>query len=283
LDLTFVGIPEIPVFGRYEYTSAQQGLQPHAHPDCVEICYLHRGEQTYRVLESDFKLVGGDVFITFPGEVHSTGNKPEDRGVLYWLNLRLPPKGESLLELSAVDTRTLLTSLTSLPQRHFAGTPAMRSMLENVLALASKPNSPLQRLSIRNYLVRYLLDVITCSEMHQRVTPSSAIAKIAENIRSTPEKDSDLDDLASRAQLSLSRFKVRFKSEMGIAPRDFILRVKVDAAKGLLSNSTLAVTDISFNLGFSSSQYFATVFKRYTGQTPLEYRTGGPTIQLRRA
>src|SRR5262249_52672068 len=156
--------------------------------------------------------------------------------------------------------------LASLPRRHFAGSPAMRPVLENVLLLAAQSSGTLQRLSIRNYLLRFLLDVLACAEVHQRSHPSNVIAQIADGIRSQPEKDYDLEELAARAQLSLSRFKVRFKSEMGIPPRDFILRAKVDAARDRLSNSKECVTDIAFNLGFSSSQYFATVFKRYSGQ-----------------
>ena len=248
----------------------------------MEICYLYRGEQTYRVHECDYKLVGGDVFITLPDETHSTGNKPEERGVLYWMLLRLP-QADSFFDLPREDGRAFASKLTTLPRRQFAGSRTMRAILDDILLSAGQPSSTLQRLSVRNHLIRYLLEVIACAEAHVPSRPSRIIKEIVSHIQSYPESSHDLEELAARANLSLSRFKARFKSETGTPPKDFILRTKIDAAADRLAKSQEAITKIAFRLGFSSSQYFATVFKRYTGQTPLEFRSTGPRTQLRDA
>ncbi len=55
-------------------------------------------------------------------------------------------------------------------------------------------------------------------------------------------------------------------------PGEFILRCKVEHARRLLAEEASPITEIAFRLGFSSSQYFATVFKRYTNMTPREAR-----------
>jgi AraC-like DNA-binding protein len=89
-----------------------------------------------------------------------------------------------------------------------------------------------------------------------------------------------LISLAEEAGLSLSRFKANFKAQMGLAPHEFILRCKVDAAKKLLLADRRSVIGTAMELGFSSSQYFATVFKRFTHQTPIEFRTRGCAIPL---
>jgi AraC-like DNA-binding protein len=86
--------------------------------------------------------------------------------------------------------------------------------------------------------------------------------------------------LAEDAGLSLSRFKTKFKAQIGIAPHEFILRCKVEAAKKFLLEENRNVTNTAMELGFSSSQYFATVFKRFTQQTPLEFCTNGPAVSL---
>ena len=68
------------------------------------------------------------------------------------------------------------------------------------------------------------------------------------------------------ARLSESRFKARFKREMGVPPAEYWLRKKVEQASVLLAKAT--ITQVAHQLGFSSSQYFATVFKRYTLTSP---------------
>ncbi len=55
----------------------------------------------------------------------------------------------------------------------------------------------------------------------------------------------------------------------------------MEAAKGLLANEGRSVTETAMHLGFSSSQFFATVFKRFTQQTPVEFCTKGPITPLR--
>ncbi len=74
------------------------------------------------------------------------------------------------------------------------------------------------------------------------------------------------------AHLSLSRFKARFKNEVGLPPADFIMRGKIERARQLLAAGDLSVTQIAMRLGFSSTQYFATAFKRHTGKTPSQAR-----------
>ena len=76
------------------------------------------------------------------------------------------------------------------------------------------------------------------------------------------------------AGLSLSRLKARFKKETGVSPANFIMLRRIEGAKELLDRTDKNITDVAFELGFSSSQYFATAFKRYTGMTPKEFRGG---------
>jgi len=62
-----------------------------------------------------------------------------------------------------------------------------------------------------------------------------------------------------------------FHEAFGITPKDYILRKKIMLAKKLLLAGD-DITDIAFSLGFSSSQNFATVFKKFTCLTPSQFR-----------
>ena len=81
-----------------------------------------------------------------------------------------------------------------------------------------------------------------------------------------------IPDLAQMIGLSESRFKNRFRDEVGIPPGDYVLRSKINAACKALHNPEAIVTQLAHSLGFSSSQYFATVFRRFTGDTPTTYK-----------
>lgn len=281
LNLASMQFAEVPVFGRYEYSSAHPGLRTHMHPGIVEICYLERGCQSYRLGGREYHLVGGDVFVTAPGEPHDTGGHAEDRGILYWLNLRIPKRGQSLLLLPPAESAALVAKLANLPERQFAGRPVLKQIFNEVFTLCEQPLQPLVRVAVGNELVRCVLEVINCAYHHESLHRSPPIATIVEQIRSYPERDYVLISLAEEAGLSLSRFKSKFKAQMGLAPHEFILRCKVDAAKKSLLDGRQNVTATAMELGFSSSQYFATVFKRFTHQTPIEFRTWGQAIPLR--
>ena len=81
-----------------------------------------------------------------------------------------------------------------------------------------------------------------------------------------------LSALADIAGCSLSRFKTRFREETGQTPALYITATKVERAKQELERTDQSVTDIAYNLGWSSGNYFCTVFKKLTGLSPLQYR-----------
>lgn len=272
LDLRHLGIPEVPMIGRYRYSRAHTGLEQHAHTGAVEICYLAKGTQLYRVGRRDYVLRGGDVFVTFPDEQHSTGEAPEEKGSLYWLHLILPRRPSRFLNCAPADARVLVGQLLAIRHRHFKGAPILQTLLDEIILVGSAKRNPLGRIAISTKLAAYLLKVIECSRRHPKPALSPATHQLLRMIETQIEGPLAIRDLAARMGLSVSRFKTRFKQEIGIPPAEYVQRCKIVAAKILLSNRKLTITDIAFRLNFSSSQYFATVFKRYTGQSPRTCR-----------
>ena len=128
---------------------------------------------------------------------------------------------------------------------------------------------------MRQTMVHLLLAILERAVRHAKSQTSAAITDVVRLIQASPGQDVQLRDLARQTHLSLSRFKARFKMETGVSPRQFLLRTRIEVAKRRLAAEGESVTRVAMSLGFSSSQYFATVFKRITGMT-LEPTCAGP-------
>ncbi|HAL74727.1 MAG TPA: hypothetical protein DCM45_06525 [Clostridiales bacterium] len=72
--------------------------------------------------------------------------------------------------------------------------------------------------------------------------------------------------------LSRSYLSSQFKKETGMNLSDFINKVKIDQAKVLLSTTRESSASIADQLAFASQSHFLTIFRKFAGMTPKEYR-----------
>ena len=266
------------MFGRYRQSESKSGLRPHAHRNAIEICFLERGEQSYRVGERVYRLRGHDQFFTLPGEVHDSANLPQERGVLYWLILSLDPKA-NLLGLSMAAAREMRGTLRGLPTRHFRGHAECARILGEITRWLGarqnriSPDPAFRRLRLQALFLEYLTLTMEASWRGSHAAASPLMRRVLQHIEAHLADPIHVPTLAQVARLSPSRLKARFKRELGVPPAEFWLRQKIERAGELLKSRS--VTDVAFGLGFSSSQYFATAFKRYTRLRPstLHVRT----------
>lgn len=80
------------------------------------------------------------------------------------------------------------------------------------------------------------------------------------------------EEIAKELFMSRPYLSAKFKEETGETLTDFILKEKTEEAKYLLRYSDQNATAVASCLGFYSLGHFSQMFKRYTGQTPTEYR-----------
>jgi len=275
------GLPGMFTLGRYQQAASLSGLRPHSHRDAIEICFLERGEQTYRVGGFAYRLHGNDQFFTLPGEVHDTANLPQERGILYWIILKLETRRNFLGLVEPLASR-LKQELRRMPTRHFRAHPDIAPILGEMIDLLVKKGrerkkvpSPLHQLRLQSLLLQYLTLTVEASHGGARGSASPLIQLVLQYIEKHLDEPVHVPRLAEIAKLSESRFKARFKREMGVPPAEFWLRQKIERASILLK--TRNVTEVAHELGFSSSQYFATVFKRYTLANPSRFKQGADT------
>jgi AraC family transcriptional regulator len=83
-----------------------------------------------------------------------------------------------------------------------------------------------------------------------------------------------LEQLAAQAHLSPFHFARQFKATLGLSPHQFLLKIRIDKARQLMSGqqaSRRSLTDIAFATGFYDQSHFVHAFKRLTGYTPKAY------------
>jgi len=268
-----IPLPGVLMLGRYQNAASGSALAPHLHRGALEICFLERGLQTYRVRDRLYRMRGNDQFFTLPNEVHDTAHLPEERGILYWLILGISRPGP-FLGLANPAASRLKRELLRMPRRHFRAHRDCAAVLGELVDCAvalRKASQPYLRLRMQALLLQYLTLTIAASHQGTPGRTSPLIQRVLAYIDSHLSDPVLVPRLAEIARLSQSRLKARFKREIGVPPAEYWLRRKVERAGELLK--TRSVTFVAHELGFSSSQYFATVFKRYTMLRPSSHRT----------
>ena len=99
-----------------------------------------------------------------------------------------------------------------------------------------------------------------------------AMRRAAERIVTEPEKALDLKALAAGARLSVSHFRKLFRETHGESSRDMQKRALMQKACELVLHSNWSITEIAYQLGFSTVHNFSRAFSREIGVSPQGYR-----------
>ncbi|RKX90368.1 MAG: hypothetical protein DRP70_01075 [Spirochaetes bacterium] len=86
--------------------------------------------------------------------------------------------------------------------------------------------------------------------------------------------DLSIEEIADRIHLSAVYIRKRFKNEIGITILGYLTKIRMEKAIELLSTGEYKVFEVAELVGYSSSQYFSKVFKKYSGLRPLDYTSG---------
>jgi len=78
--------------------------------------------------------------------------------------------------------------------------------------------------------------------------------------------------LAAEARMSPWHFVRRFEALFGSTPHQYRIRTRIERARELLAQGTHSVTEVCFEVGFSSLGSFSDLFTRRVGSTPSAYR-----------
>ncbi len=83
---------------------------------------------------------------------------------------------------------------------------------------------------------------------------------------------SPVEEMVKRSGLAERTFKRRFTEATGLAPIDYVQRLRIEDAKRRLERTEAPADEISWQVGYEDGAYFRRLFKRTTGMTPGAYR-----------
>jgi transcriptional regulator GlxA family with amidase domain len=107
----------------------------------------------------------------------------------------------------------------------------------------------------------------------QKTHEDEPIKQAQEYIENNFEEKITVDQLASMFALGRRNMERRFKKATANTVIEYIQRVKIEAAKKNLERGRKNVSEVMYEVGYSDTKAFRTIFKRITGLSPVEYRS----------
>ena len=102
--------------------------------------------------------------------------------------------------------------------------------------------------------------------------PEDIIGMVKKYIADHYRENIDRDSLASIAYITPNYLSKLFRMQTGTSLREYINNLRIQEAKRLLLTTNASITDIALDMGFENISYFSTVFRKFCGCSPIEWR-----------
>lgn len=134
--------------------------------------------------------------------------------------------------------------------------------------IKNNENVPESNMSLKIYNLIISLFNANKSSVTNNTVIQNAINYINENYC----RQLDVKSIAGYVNMSQSQFSRRFKKQTGTSPYSYLLSVRLTKAKELLKNTSLPISEISYQTGFANESNFIYFFKKNEGISPLKFR-----------
>jgi len=262
------------VFGRLQLVEATPGDPPKAFGSPRIVAKHAGGDITYAVDGEQFPLSRETLLFLNPGVVTEVrpaeGTQPAQLVIFEasadWLRGRFPAVFES--------------GLRPFPAASEPITQRIRQLLDT-LAIEVLNDQFLSHERLEFMLQELVLSIVETyvarRQAASRLWRGSPFADLRIRralalLRARPNKELNMNDLASQVGLSRSRFYDLFHLSTGHSPRAYLDLLCVETAIARLSSGTAKIAQVSAELGFSAQSNFTRFFQQQVGIPPSEYR-----------
>jgi AraC-like DNA-binding protein len=242
--------------------------------------YVLDGRFDWKIEEEYHILYPGDLMIILPGQCFGGVKDLLDIGTVAWLHLglqQLEQNGKIVMgrwsrltdsECRSIGKFLLLNSNPVLPKLKEAGTVFQNihnELVNQEIGYSTRINQLIDELFI--LIARHL----TRQNNSRRDFPQTFL-KLEQTLREDLSHQWTVEEMAALVGLGTTAFSEKVKSYTGFSPLNYLINIRISEAIKLLKRPDVPVTDIALDVGFYSSQHFATTFKKLTGYTPSEFR-----------
>ena len=98
------------------------------------------------------------------------------------------------------------------------------------------------------------------------------LARVLEFMAAHYAQDLNLAELSKEAGISRFHFILLFKKRIGITPHQHLIKIRMEAAERLLTNTDLSLKEIAVRCGYQNTARLPSGFQKHFGLTPAEYR-----------
>ncbi len=283
-------LPGLSSIGHLDARCEQDwGLEPHRN-EGIEISLLETGRMGFTVDAHEYRLTAGDVTITRPWQLHCLGSPHLGAGRFHWLILdvgvRRPRQSwtwPAWIMLSTAEKRELTAILRHTEHQVWKSTPdllhAFREVANSVDRYA--PDRPLTRLTLHvNHLLLSLLEAIRGQndardslQRNEQRTVEAFLQDLHDELEWTT-RPWTMAKMAAHCGIGTTKFSQLCRSLTNRSPWEYLIDCRLQwAARQLREFPNRSITHVAMSSGFSTSQYFATCFRKRFHSSPRDYRS----------
>lgn len=244
--------------------TADSHIRRYAGRNDYQLIYVCEGQCVVTLNGSVQVAYPGDCVLYRPGEVQDYLLSKKANAHTYWIHFNgsICPKVLETLSLEDV---------------HIIRTKENRDIEHMVARVCRYYNLKMpNREIICSGLMQSILALLS-NEAHrevQRVVGKGGdrISELISRIKMVPGLNITVAECAEFCNMSKSHFARVFKHVAGMPPVQFMLAIRIERAKELLTFTDKTIAEIGEASGFRDQNYFARTFKKVTGMSPKQYR-----------
>ncbi|RED50248.1 helix-turn-helix transcriptional regulator [Seonamhaeicola aphaedonensis] len=284
LDENTLGLNSI---GYWDANEPQDwGLDWHRN-EGIEFHFLESGTMPYAQEGKEVLLTPNHLTITRPWEAHKVGNPNIGMGKFYWviidLGVRRPHQEwvwPDWITLTNDDLLQLTTILRHNEQSILKANQRVRDCFKriNIAVNTDENGSNASRIRLLiNYLLILILDLLKTENivLNESLTDSSrSVQYFLKELDKNLSENWTIEEMAKSSGVGLTRFTHHCKQLTNLTPMRYLNIRRLEMAKNILKdNPHLTVGEVANMCGFTTSQYFSTVFKKHEKCSPKAFRS----------